>query len=38
MIPAHMKSRARWMVVASLGILLAGVAIGAAWVVTYMPR
>jgi hypothetical protein len=33
-----MKSRARWVVLASFGILLLGSAIGAAWVVTYMPR
>jgi len=33
-----MKSRARWVVLASFGILLAGAAIGAAWVYTYMPR
>jgi hypothetical protein len=38
MIPANMKSRARWVALASFGLLLIGAVIGAAWIFTYMPR
>ncbi len=38
MIPANMKNRARWTVIAALGVFLLGSAIGMAWVLTYMPR
>ena len=38
MIPNNMKSRARTVVMLSLGVVLLGALIGGAWVMTYMPK